>query len=172
MTLKQRIERLEALAAQADELTAAVGRLGDRATSLQTVIDKVDQNQQELTQLGKELATIQETAATEYQLQESAKTVTDAVRKERKRANKSIAFSILIGVAVLVSFLSYTQTRAYNSCLKRSTQIQVSINILERFRGPSSQLPGYSAKLFDQSIADYENARVDCTDSTPLRWIL
>lgn len=136
--LIQRIEDLEEREQDRGRLSQGVERLADETGGLNTILNKVDEQQQRLTNLGKQLSDVQSKTVTKTDLAKENALRLEAERVQRRRnaqkwtARSLIALAAVTGVALLGIQRQAQRERdqneyrksIYNVCLARAAQAE------------------------------------------------
>lgn len=118
--LEQRVAALEQMAlnystmkGDEDRLVSGVERLADETGGLNSILNKVDEQQQRLSRLGRDLERVERTSASKEDLEKSAKAALKREAEERRKRSQKVTTWIVFGLAGLsLVALSYLTSEA------------------------------------------------------------
>lgn len=172
---EQRLASLERFAraitrrqAGEDQLQEGVTRLSDETNALNTILNKVDEQQQQLAQLNTRTNLVEKTAVSRQELIGATEAQGAEAFEFRKQTLRRIYFTgLIMALTLLVGGYAFYEYNKYNKeediriCGERNEQYDILLDILN---GVVSDMPDDSerSKSINEGIRRLENQLVEC----------
>lgn len=178
--LEDRVANLERMAREYeaktvadDRLTLVVQRLADETVGLNAILTKVDEQQQRLTNLGNDLARVEQSSATKDDLTVAAKKqAATSLEFRRDTFRRVYTTGLLVGAVLAVSgavvydYQESRRTALRELCEARNTQNSIILDMLEGSIAdvPSHQQESAETMRIKEGIARFESLITDCDE--------
>lgn len=165
--LTRRVATLEAEALDRTRLVNGVERLTEETGGLNAILNKVDDQQQRLTNLGRQLTDVQEKAVSKDDLEANKREQARITMEFRKRTLARVYTTALLLILTLLTLgvvaYAYNQSKLdaqRQICLARTEQTTIIVDVLESSIQGSP--PGERRAAIEEAIERFRSLDADC----------
>lgn len=128
--LERRLALLEDLAFDSFGLQSSVDRLGLNAAALGEALLQVDRHQQQLTQFGHKLRSVESHSVSDIEVHAITQAEARRVKHERRQSMAIVIFPVVL---VLLALMYGVDRASHSSCENRHLATKANIKVLEGF---------------------------------------
>lgn len=164
------IEELRGEVVDAGGLVTQVQRLSEGTESLDRTITRLDQQQTDISTLGRQVALARakaERVARETPTHEDVEAKARKLRAERRRTGRRVTLSIITVALVFGAGLAYSTNVGYHACADQMERINIHISLYDDIVGDAR---GTTADRIRAGAEALKATTVDCDAVYPIHW--